>query len=203
MMSAWDRFEEALDRRDVAELCAVEESLDQETLGTPLDRQELRAVIWAVLASESEVALTVAKDAAARAAGAGRGDWPYYYLAEAASRVGDPESVLGAITHIDPTFFADRDLRWRQARCQELQAVANVRLGRWDAVHALTEELMADYVVHGDTDDYASPRELVGALLDAGAPGRELLGYVTSSIEAGEWLDQDRQARVDEAMSQR
>jgi len=205
MANPWVLFEEALaevgdKRRDC--LQAVIEAVSA-CDGTEADRAELVAAAKAELARAGALTLAEACVACAEAESFGRAGWSDYYLAEAASALGRPDIVLARLARIPPDFFRIRELAWRDARCQELEALAHLELGDWARTDLLVDELAAAYALRGDADDFAPPRDLVAKLLLDMPRGFRSLAALAASLDLDSWLDPTLAGRVHAALDRK
>ena len=199
-MDSWELFETALEvsGEERLELLRRAESSVGAGLGRrDCEAQVLRACIAAVLLGDGLGEVDSVRSEVLAATDCCASGWAGFYLAESGNRLGEPSLVIAAVDAVPAGFFEERDLRWRAVRLVELRIVAGVESG--DApgsVKVRVGELAASYAAHGDSDDYASPRQLVECLLRSGPSFGDSLQVLERSVDLDTWLSPELASMV-------
>jgi hypothetical protein len=196
VIDRWYEFEMVIDLDMPERLPALADfviSLSGDTNSESSEKVELRAAALAILVRLDPTYLVAARQAVGAAERSGSAGWPNLHLGESLVLIGQYAEGLERLQRIPTGYFEVRGLLWRAVRVKELQAIANLALGRDHETLVMTEEIAAELAARGDEDDLASPYELVTALLERAEAGgsdsvRQALVVIAASIDVVEWL---------------
>lgn len=168
----WRAFEEALVREGVSadDFRSILDALQQTAMGTSAQRQELRAIVYATLASMGEASLGEAEREASKAWKVGASGWVGLHLAAAAIEKGDPKSALAALEKVAPGYFDDAGLHDRTVELKYFEVYALLGVGDRERAHLVIQDLNGELASRSLDDMFPSPVHLATQLLEAGPP---------------------------------
>lgn len=174
---------------------AVQESVGDESSANDV---EAHAVALAMLAQQDAGYLKEATAAFECARDQGEElNWIFVHMAEASILAGALPDAISYASAVQPDFFDNQDLHWRTVEMDDIRAAALLRMGRLREGVEIAMNVCTELAQRGETDDLASPGELVmaalslvadGASPDAVQAGCTVLRALARSIEIEVWF---------------
>ena len=163
------------------------------------DRLELEACAKAELATLGQIDFGEALAAVQTAASNGRAGWPNYYLAFAADASERWTDLLRIVEGIPPGYFVDMDMTWRAALVDELQAMALIRLGRWDDAGTAIGGLVETHLAAADDEFLVAPTGLLRLLGERLGVALEMFTSVAELVDIDKLPDREPLNQIREA----